>query len=257
MRIFRKKKKKTEPEATSRFERKFIILPRDIGLGIAFLRQVCRPDREYPENRVTSLYFDSADLDEYIRSASGEYRKKKVRVRWYDDADESQGMVPVYLELKSREGFASSKQREKFTVPSEYLLPQNIGRGILDKTTLNNTLAKLGYFPERPLQPVILISYRRYRFQEIQTGIRVAFDYDITATMVAPDLGRRESRISLPGAVIEVKGPRLELPVTLRRMKFLDTDWSRFSKYGYCIDAFLTDPGTVGRFSPSGRMISL
>ena len=255
--MFRKKKIKTESRATRRFERKFSILPRNIGFGIAFLRQVCRPDGEYPRNKVNSLYFDSADLDDYVSSASGEYKKKKVRIRWYDDVDETRETTPVYLELKSREGFASSKQRQKFTVPTENLLPDKIGRGIIDKTTLNNTLASFGHFPKSLLRPVIAISYQRYRFWEIQTGIRVAFDYDINATMIAPELGRRESRISLPGAVIEVKGPKLELPVTLRRMKFLDADWSRFSKYGYCVEAFLSDPGTVGRFSPSGRMISL
>ncbi|MGD9143600.1 MAG: VTC domain-containing protein [Dehalococcoidia bacterium] len=255
--MFRKKKIKTEPGDTRRFERKFAILPRDIGLAMAFLRQVCRPDGVYPHNKVNSLYYDSAELDEYIKSASGEYRKKKVRIRWYDDIDPARETTSVYLELKSREGFASSKQREKFTVITEILLPENISKGIIDKTTLNNTLARFGHFPESPLRPVIVISYRRHRFREIQTGIRVSFDYDISATMVAPELGRRESRINLPGAVIEVKGPRLELPVTLRRMNFLDTDWSRFSKYGYCIDAFLSDPGTAGRFSPSGRMISL
>ena len=247
----------TDNKPVSRFERKFSIIPRNIGFALAFLRQVCRPDREYPKDRVNSLYFDSADLDEYIRSASGEFRKNKVRIRWYGTISGSEGMIPVYLELKSREGFASSKQREKFTVPSENLLPDHLGRGIIDKTTLNNTLAKFGHFTEAPLRPVIVISYQRYRFQEIQTGIRVSYDYDISASMIAPELRRFESRISLPSAVIEVKGPSIELPVTLRRMKFLDTDWSRFSKYGYCIDAFLSDPGSVARFSPSGKIIDL
>jgi hypothetical protein len=247
----------TDNKPVSRFERKFSILPRNIGFALAFLRQICRPDREYPKDRVTSLYFDSADLDEYIRSASGEFRKNKVRIRWYGTVRWRIGMTSVYLELKSREGFASSKQREKLTVHSENLLPIRLGRGIVDKTTLNNTLAKFGHFTETPLRPVIVISYQRYRFQEIQTGIRVSFDYDISASMIAPELRRHESRISLPGAVIEVKGPTLELPVTLRRMKFLDTDWSRFSKYGYSVDAFLSDPGSVTRFSPSGTIIDL
>ncbi len=247
----------TDSRPVTRFERKFSIVPRNIGFALAFLRQICRPDKEYPKDRVNSLYFDSADLDEYMRSVSGEFRKNKVRVRWYGTVSGNEGTKSVYLELKSREGFASSKQREELTVPSENLIPERLGRGIIDKTTLNNTLAKFGHFPETPLRPVIVISYQRYRFQEIQTGIRVSYDYDISASMIAPELRRFESRISLPTAVIEVKGPTIELPVTLRRMKFLDTDWSRFSKYGYCIDAFLSDPGSVARFSPSGKNIYL
>lgn len=140
-------------------------------------------------------------------------------------------------------------------VPSQQLQPTNLYSGIIDKTLLMETLAKFGHFPERPIRPIIVISYQRYRFNEMQTGVRVSFDYDISASGVAPELGRRERAIHLLGGVIEVKGPKLELPVTLQRMRVLDTDWSRFSKYGYCLEAHLSDPGSVARFSPSGRII--
>ena len=103
--------------------------------------------------------------------------------------------------------------------------------------------------------PIILISYERSRLNEIQTGVRVSFDRDIRALAIAPELGRREGEIRLPNGVIEVKGPSLELPVTLRRMRLLDVDWSRFSKYGSCMDVFFTDPGSVARFWPPGRFI--
>jgi hypothetical protein len=230
-----------------RFERKFAIQPRNIGFALAFIRQVCRPDRQYPKNRITSLYFDTSDFDEYIRSASGEYKKDKIRIRWYDDPADYAGPIPVYLELKSREGFASSKQREKFDIPAERLRRENLVSGILDKTTLMNTLAGFGHFRENPLIPTIEISYLRYRFTEMQTGVRVSLDYNITASAVATELGRREREIRVPGGVIEVKGPKLELPVTLRRMGVLDTDWSRFSKYGLCMSAYLSESGSISQ----------
>lgn len=155
-----------------RFERKFAVPVADVGMAYAFLRQICRPDREYPKDRVYSLYFDTADLDQYEKSASGELRKNKVRTRWYGSDAEEHGEAPVYLELKSREGFASSKQRQKFTVPPASLKPENLGRGILDKTTIIQALATFGHFPEKPIKPIILISYQRYRFSEMQTGDR-------------------------------------------------------------------------------------
>lgn len=201
-----------------------------------------------------SLYFDTPDLDQYERSASGDFRKDKVRIRWYGDSTQGQGEIPVYVELKTRQGFASSKQRYKLPVPARNLELKNLGSGIIGKTTLLETLARFGHFPEKPLMPVIVISYQRYRFNEMQTGVRVSFDQDIRASVVAPELGRREREIRLPGGVIEVKGPRLELPLTLRRMRLLDLDWSRFSKYGSCLDAHFTEPGSVARFWPSGRM---
>jgi hypothetical protein len=223
-----------------RFERKFVIHPTDIPMALAFLRQVCRTDKEYPQDRVNSLYFDTPDLDQYERSASGEYRKNKIRLRWYDsDAVGRRGM-PVYLELKSREGFASNKQRQKFSVPPQSLKLENLNRGILSYSTITETLASFKYFLENRIMPIIYISYQRYRFIEIQTGTRCCLDYDIRALIVTSDFGRYGNEIRLEGGVVEVKGPSIELPLTLRYMKQLDVDWSRFSKYGGCLEAYFT-----------------
>jgi hypothetical protein len=204
---------------------------------------------------VHSLYFDTIDLDQYERSASGDFNKDKIRIRWYDEDNIEGNTVPVFIELKTRHGFASSKQREKMIIPVENIKLSRLPQGIVSKTVLNNTIAGFDYFPELPLRPVIKISYNRYRFTEMLTGTRVSLDYNIHSTMIAQELGHREHDLHLEGGVIEVKGPSLELPVTLRKMKILDTDWSRFSKYSNCIDSHLTDPGTLARFAPSGRIL--
>lgn len=240
---FAAKELKTQKPELPRFERKFAIRPADIGFAYSFLRQIGRADREYPKDRVSSLYFDTADLDQYEKSAAGDFRKFKVRIRWYDSDVAEKGKIPVYLELKSREGFASSKKRKKFTVPRSSLELPNLSKGILDKTTLMNTLAEFGHFPENPIKPIILISYQRYRFSEVQTGMRMCLDYDIRGSIIAPELGKRQYDIRLEEGVLEVKGPSLELPVTLRYMQQLDVDWSRFSKYGGCLDAYFLQSG--------------
>ena len=240
-----------------RFERKFFILPKNIGFAYTLLRQICRTDSGYPKGQVNSLYFDTPDLDQYIRSASGDFKKDKVRIRWYGEIGNHQAMVPVFLELKSRQGFASSKQRRRLLVSAQQLELARLGAGIVDKMTLTETLAGFCHFPEKPLQPIIVISYWRYRFNEMMTGTRVSFDYHISSSAATPELGYRERGLRLPGGVIEVKGPTIELPVTLRRIKLLDTDWSRFSKYGYCIESHLSQPGSVARLWPSGRMAEL
>ncbi len=204
---------------------------------------------------MNTLYFDTPDLDQYIKSASGEFKKDKVRIRWYSRIQNQQEMVPVFLELKSRQGFASSKQRRRFKVSAQYLELARLAAGIVNKTTLVDTVAGFGHYLEKPLRPIIVISYWRYRFSEMLTGMRVSFDHNIRSSMVAPELGHRERELWLQGGVVEVKGPTLELPVTLRRIRFLDTDWSRYSKYGYCVESHLSDPGTVGWLWPSGRMV--
>ncbi|HSW59135.1 MAG TPA: hypothetical protein VLH15_12070, partial [Dehalococcoidales bacterium] len=55
------------------------------------------------------------------------------------------------------------------------------------------------------------------------------------------------------GGVVEIKGRQMELPLALRRLKILDTEWTRFSKYGNCLDACLHDPGNMAGYWPSGR----
>ena len=258
--IVRKKKKEeitlqSGNSPVQRFERKFYILPKNIGFAYSLLRQFCRPDKEYPISTVHSLYFDTIDLDQYNRSASGDFNKDKVRIRWYDEDSIEGSTIPVFIELKTRHGFASSKQRERMVVPVEDIEPSRLGKGIVSKTVLSNTIAGFGYFPESPLRPVIKISYHRFRFTEMLTGTRVSLDNNIHSTMIAPELGRREHDLRLEGGVVEVKGPSMELPITLRKMRILDTDWSRFSKYSNCIDSHLSDPGALARFGPPGRIL--
>ena len=230
------------------------MLPRNTGLAYGFLRQICRPDREYPQGQVNTLYFDTPELDQYMRSSSGDFRKDKVRVRWYDHSQHYGETVPVYLELKTREGFVSSKRRQRFVVPIHDLRLASLNSGIIEGDALRDTLASFGYFPDAPLRPVIAVSYRRYRFNEILTGVRVSLDLHIQSNVVAGGLGAGERDLELRGGVVEVKGQTLELPPTLRRMKMLDTDWGRFSKYSHSIDAHLEQPGMIPRLWPSGRV---
>lgn len=238
-----------------RIERKFYVAPAQVGMAYGLLRQVCRPDSEYPTGLVSSLYFDTFDLDEHQKSMSGDLRKDKVRIRWYGGNDSPKGEQTIFIELKSKEGFAGNKQRFKVEVPAYHLAMPHLARGIVTGTLLNNTLSSFGYFPSKPLCPVVKITYWRYRFTEPLTGQRIALDCRIRSTMVKPRPGNGETELELAGAVIEIKGTSIELPATLMRLGMLDVDWSRFSKYSACIDAHDERPGSIGRLSPSGKVI--
>jgi hypothetical protein len=240
---------------TQRIERKFYVTPRQVGIAYGLLRQVCRPDGEYPTGLVNSLYFDSFDLDEHHKSMSGDFRKDKVRIRWYGDNGGPDGARTIYVELKSKQGFAGTKRRLKMEVPAHRLAMPHLARGIVPRAFLSNTLSSFGYFPSKMLSPVVKITYRRYRFTEPITGQRVALDCQIRSTMLGPRPGNGEKELALPGAVIEIKGTSIELPATLKRIGMLDVDWSRFSKYSACVDAHEEGLGTMGRLSPSGRVI--
>ena len=194
-------------------------------------------------------------MDQYEKSSSGDFQKDKVRLRWYGKEEKFNGMQPIFIELKSRQGFAGTKQRLKLMVPPDNLALDNLIKGIIPKTVLVNTLARFGYFLPEMLQPVIKISYWRYRFSEVMTGQRVSLDCNIRSTMIMPGAGNGEKELMLPGSVIEIKGQSMDLPTTLKQARMLDTDWTRFSKYSACIDSHAEEPGSVGQLSPSGRII--
>ncbi|MFA5316311.1 MAG: VTC domain-containing protein [Dehalococcoidales bacterium] len=240
-----------------RFERKYYLAPGKVGLAYGLLQHICLSASEYPSEQINSLYFDTADLDQYERSSSGDFQKDKVRIRWYGEDKDMNEVQTIFIEVKSRQGFTGTKQRLKLLVPAKDLAIDNLTKGIVPKTMLVDTLARFGYFLSEMLQPVIKISYWRYRFSEIMTGQRGSLDCHIRSTMVMQGPGNGEKELELPGAVIEIKGQIMELPATLKRARMLDTDWTMFSKYSACINAHTERPGTVGRLSPLGRMVRL
>jgi hypothetical protein len=126
--------------------------------------------------------------------------------------------------------------------------------GLIDYTTLRQELAQFDYFPRKCLQPMILISYNRLRFEDVLTGSRVSLDWNIRSILVSPQLNRQEGSLLMRGGVIEIKGQSTDIPPALQSIRHLGTDWSRYSKYAACMESQLDTPGSVGRFWPSGRV---
>ena len=167
---------------------------------------------------------------------------------------EASGEVPVWLELKSRRGFASTKQRLPLSVPPEALSFKALGRGILPPRVLRETVAGFGFFAQGHLRPVVTISYWRYRFVEPRTGFRISLDSHIRSSVVMPGRGIGERGLELPGAVVEVKGAVFDMPVPLLQLAQIGSSWTRYSKYASSLDAHAATRGGVSRLWPSGMM---
>lgn len=254
------------PPLRERVEQKFFVAPGRESLAFALLRRTCREDPEYPVGQVNSLYFDTADLDQHQRSDSGEYEKDKIRVRWYGEthdphrasgplSDGTDGdSVSIWLELKSRRGFASTKQRVCVDAPQAALAHAVLGRGIVSRATLMRTITGFGFFSRSPLHPVIAISYWRYRFVEPRTGFRISIDSRIRSSTVMPGIGSGERGLELPGAIVEIKGAVFDVPSSLRPIAEIGSSWTRYSKYSSSLDGHAAPRGTVSRLWPSGVM---
>lgn len=237
----------------TRFERKFFVPSSKIPFASHMLVHCCPRDRQYPEGVVNSIYYDTSDLEFFCDSDEGNYIRNKIRVRWYDNP-QLNGTIPVYLELKSKNGFAGSKQRIKHLIPSDRLHNGGLKKGLIDYTTLRQGLAQFGYFPTECLLPMILISYNRLRFEDLLTGTRVSLDWNIRSTLISPLLNRQEGSLLMHGGVIEIKGQSTDIPPAMQSIRHLGTDWSRYSKYAACMESQMDTPGSVGRFWPSGRV---
>jgi hypothetical protein len=252
-----------------RAEQKFFVVPRRMGLALALVRRTCRWDDQYPEEQINSLYFDTVDLDQHEKSLEGEFAKDKVRVRWYGEADDphragarirqlssalQERPVQVWLELKSRRGFASTKQRVALEVEASSLAFGSLAGGIVPEDTLMRTMASFGFLSAGRLLPVVAVSYWRCRFVEPRTGMRVSLDSRIRSSMIMPGIGRGERGLEMPGVVVEVKGPAFDLPVALRELADLGSSWTRYSKYSSSLDAHMAAMGSVSRLWPSGAL---
>jgi hypothetical protein len=272
------------PPLRERVEQKFFVGPRRATLAFALLWRTCRPDAEYPAGQVNSLYFDTPDLAEHTKSDAGDSTKDKIRIRWYGDefdphrtrgdgrspspgaanvapavrATDAAGApaqtVRVWLELKSRRGFASTKHRTVVEVPSSALAFPALRNGIVPASLLLKTLAGFGFFPRGELRPVIAISYGRYRFVEPRSGFRISLDHRIRSSMVMPGIGCGERGLELPGVVVEVKGPVFDLPVALHALADIGSSWTRYSKYSSSLDGHAGAMGSVARLWPSGSI---
>ena len=255
------------PPLSARVEQKFFVTPRRAQLALALLKRSCRPDPEFPVGQVNSLYFDTLDLDQHERSDSGEFAKDKIRIRWYGEEHDPHGTAlkgarpaereapeRIWVELKSRRGFASTKQRMTTEIDPAGLRFAELQRGIISPNLLLAAIVGFGFFPKGRLQPVVTISYWRYRFVEPRTGFRVSIDSRIRSSMVAPGMGNGERGLELPGVVVEVKGPRFEIPAALRPLLEIGSAWTRYSKYSSSLDGHAETMGSVSRLWPTGML---
>lgn len=239
-------------ERWERIERKFFVRPEKALYAQNLMTRVCLPDGKYPKGKINSLYFDTQDLQEYQKSDDGDYKREKIRIRWYDNPG-IEGNVPVYLELKSKKGFASKKKRRQFIIPAKQIHTYKTGGTILNRNLILQTLAEFNYFPERNLVPVIMISYQRLRFLDFLSGTRMSLDWQISSVPTYSPIGHFRPSVTLQGSVIEIKGTIIDIPLSLQPLHDACIDWSRFSKYAGCIESHMETNGSVGHTWPSGR----
>jgi len=217
--------------ANWREERKYPLPAARAGLLTAWLDARLPRDPQYPEAVVTSCYYDTPNLDSYQESADGEFRKQKIRLRWYGDPVDP--YAGAWLELKARDGGRAVKRRFRYPSSGQ---PNRLGLIIPEREALVQRLRELSGLSSTHIDPTLqataLIRYQRIRWQSPDQTLRASLDANLSAA------DPRGAPIWLPiphGAVLELKS-RDELPPQLAHLARLGLRRAAHSKYALAVE---------------------
>ena len=227
------------PRPGDREERKYPLAEARVPLIAAWLDARFRRDPQYPEGVITSCYYDTPRLAAWYESLDGDYAKAKHRVRWYGNPPDP--AAGAWLEVKFREGLRSGKHRARIERPEGDLLGP--GLRLPGRAEMAAELIRLGCPPPADLRPTVLIRYRRRRWIDRSSGLRISLDHAVEAAeprAAGGADGRPAWRPLRDGAVLELKsaGP---LPIGLRGFARLDLRRAAHSKYALAVAEVLGD----------------
>lgn len=198
---------------------------------LAWLAGSCLPEPPAPHGIVSSIYYDTDDLDLLDEKADSDYLKTKVRLRWYSDPGGHRPPGRAFLEMKQRVGGRRDKVRVATEFEGAWLANVSLDDPRLVPLPLR--LRHAGVLLPR-LLPVLTVRYERYRFVEPASGVRISLDTAIGPAAVSRRVTRRAPGGRLAVAVVEVKGQVTALPPTLHALERLGVRRGSFSKYWAC-----------------------
>lgn len=213
-------------------EVKFVFPRTAFAPARAILLGACRREELHAASLVETIYFDGPGLDSLAEKLGSDYRKAKIRLRWYDHSS------AVWLEVKRRVG--SRREKLRTSVPLD---GRELSRRSLDSTALAQIpalLADAGETAPAGLRPAVHLTYRRERFIEAASGLRISLDSEITAlriadwTAAAPGIRRLPGNLRSP-ILVELKGGSRDLPPALATLAALGGRRESFSKYSFCL----------------------
>lgn len=133
--------------------------------------------------KVRSIYFDTGKMNYYCEKDAGIERRKKFRIRGYEDTSEDS---VVFLEVKRKKNEIVWKNRAPIKFKNIYglFISKDTANLVLNHVkypkAVNDADAFLYYFHKEFLVPVILIVYNREPFfSKFNSDLRITFDKNI------------------------------------------------------------------------------
>lgn len=213
-------------------ERKFVSDRTPASIVVSVLNSYCRPDGQFPEGELESIYFDDVHLSSYWEKINGDSLKRKVRIRWYHFTADANGQCRAFLEIKNRIGAARDKQRYEFIGDYDFLSNADISDLRFIKL-LERLTKESGFSIPFGLAPSIAIRYHRNRFVCPLTQSRISVDYNLQCTRANKTLFCHPAKLKTPLVVCEAKSPSVrhwDFEESISRIGF---HLESFSKYGH------------------------
>ena len=249
-----------------RYELKFPVETAEKDRFLSAVREELEPDPHCVDSayRVSSLYFDSADLRAYWEKLDGEEIRSKYRLRFYSrESSEQIDLESATFEIKHRVNNTVYKERAKLTAAgAEALLSgrRTVAevRDCVDPQVNGSpaTLLKIIHAAtaQGGLHPTNIITYIREAWIGRQNPrLRVTFDRLVEAYSPGDHLrvATRSGQLALPSTrqILEIKFDHA-IPRFLRDVVCAQgITLRRFSKYAAGVEA----PGVVPRVSDAPR----
>lgn len=197
------------------------------------IRHICRPDKHADASGsylVRSLYFDTFDDRCYSENLAGTDRRKKYRIRIYNDQTDEIHLECKYSRhgLKSKEMCPLTKEQYQALMKNRRISPR--------EELLQRFLAEKSM---ELLSPKIIVEYVRTPYLFPAGNVRITFDREIRASSRVFDFPGKIAGLQyiLPQDVhiLEVKYDRM-LPGAILELLAAGQDLRRtsFSKYALC-----------------------
>jgi hypothetical protein len=193
---------------------------------------------------VRSIYYDTSGLDFYQEKLSGIKRRKKLRLRGYNQVDDQS---VTFLEIKKKNGPTITKIRAgvAYSNLQKLLIEKDLDKYIINGDSARHHIQDAGqffYYLQRfCLNPTIKVIYEREAyFCRFNPDLRITLDFNLRSSLNVniENLYEEENlTFALPGkAILEVKLGG-EIPKWLGNIiSLLNLHLQALSKYTTCID---------------------
>ncbi|MBU0475085.1 MAG: polyphosphate polymerase domain-containing protein [Bacteroidetes bacterium] len=215
------------------------------------LRQQMLPYLEYDPNSknfenkhytVKSIYLDSSNLKDYHDKIESINRRKKVRIRGYNNID---SCSKVFLELKKKIGSHVYKNRALISYCDLEDFLSNRNYDLIESKKYKSDAEKFLYHYTRgSLNPITLVTYEREAFfSKFDNTLRITFDKNIrfqkAANFEALSLDHQYEAINHDFFVLEIKFSK-GFPDWLQNILFAHKLTRKsFSKYAESVDSLI------------------